>query len=76
MNREDTERLLKIRVSSSDKEYAWVKNVVSVISILLGVLISLKDKSKIHSEIESILFIVTITSFGLCILCGLIFLSF
>jgi Na+/proline symporter len=74
MNREDTERLLKIRVSSSDKEYAWVKNVVSVISILLGVLISLKDKSKIHSEIESILFIVTITSFGLCILCGLIFL--
>ncbi|APZ47712.1 hypothetical protein BW723_16045 [Polaribacter reichenbachii] len=74
MNREDTERLLKIRVSASDKEYAWVKNVVSVISILLGILISLKDKSENHSEIESKLFISTIILFGLCILCGLILL--
>lgn len=74
MTREDTERLLKIRVSSSDKEYSWVKNVVSAISILLGVLIALKDKSKIHTEIESNLFMITITSFGLCTLCGLIFL--
>jgi hypothetical protein len=74
MEREDIERLLKIRVSASDKEYAWVKNVVSVISILLGILVSLKDKTEIHSDIESRLFISTIILFGLCILCGLIFL--
>jgi len=74
MNREDIERLLEIRVSASSKEYAWVKNVVSVLAILLGVLVSLKDKTETHSEIESKLFIITIISFGLCILCGLIFL--
>ncbi|MFD0991021.1 hypothetical protein ACFQ1R_13010 [Mariniflexile jejuense] len=74
MNAHDTERLLKIRVSANDKEYAWVKNVVSVSAILLGILISLKDETKIHSEIESKLFIITIILFGLCILCGLIFL--
>ncbi|MBD0825520.1 hypothetical protein [Aestuariibaculum marinum] len=74
MNIKDTERLLNVRVSANDKEYAWVKNVVSVSAILLGVLISLKDNSKIHSDIESKLFITTIIFFGLCILCGLIFL--
>ena len=74
MNREDIERLLEIRVSASNKEYAWVKNVVSVVAILLGVLVSLKDKTETHNEIESKLFIITIIFFGLCILCGLIFL--
>jgi len=74
MNREDIERLLEIRVSASNKEYAWVKNVVSVIAILLGVLVSLKDKTETHNEIESILFIITIIFFGLCILCVLVFL--
>lgn len=74
MNEQDIQRLLDIRVSASDKEYSWVKNVVSVVSILLGVLVSLKDKSSIHTELESKLFISTIIFFGLCILCGLIFL--
>jgi len=74
MSEEDIQRLLKIRVSASDKEYAWVKNVVSVIAILLGILVSLKDKTGINSEIESKLFISTIILFGLCILFGLIFL--
>ena len=74
MNREEIEKLLEIRVSASTKEYSWVKNVVSVIAILLGILVSLKDKTVEHSEIESKLFIVTIILFGLCILCGLIFL--
>ncbi|MDO6803957.1 hypothetical protein Q4595_16015 [Wenyingzhuangia sp. 1_MG-2023] len=74
MNREDVERLLEIRVSESNKEYAWVKNVVSVVAILLGVLVSLKDKTETHNEMESNLFIITIIFFGLCILCGLIFL--
>jgi uncharacterized protein YebE (UPF0316 family) len=74
MNREEIERLLEIRVSASNKEYAWVKNVVSVVAILLGVLVSLKDKAETHNDIESKLFISTIILFGLCILCGLIFL--
>ena len=74
MNREQIERLLEIRVSASNKEYAWVKNVVSVVAILLGVLVSLKDKAETHNDIESKLFISTIILFGLCILCGLIFL--
>ena len=42
MNREEIERLLEIRVSASNKEYAWVKNVVSVVAILLGVCTFLK----------------------------------
>jgi hypothetical protein len=74
MNIEDIERLLEVRVSASNKEYAWVKNVVSVVAILLGVLVSLKDKTQTHNEIESKLFTITIIFFGLCIFCGLIFL--
>ena len=57
----------------SEKEYDWVKKVISAVSIILGVIISLKKSDQL-TEIHSIIFIVTILLNGFCILSGLIFL--
>ncbi len=57
----------------TDKEYLWVKNAVSVIAIILGLIISLKA-NKPEGQYEFILFSISVITCGLCILCGLIFL--
>ena len=74
MDDKELKELLDFRRETNDKEYSWVKNCVSVIAILLGLLISLKSKNDLSGSLESKLYIATIISNGLCILSGLLFL--
>jgi hypothetical protein len=59
----------KKRVAFSD----WLKNIITIASAILGILISLKTE-KTKSVEEHYIFIFTITSIGLGILSGLIVL--
>lgn len=64
---------VEITNRSIDKEYLWFKNTISVIAIILGLVISLKN-TKSDNIYEFYLFSISVLSCGFCILCGLIFL--
>ena len=64
-----TEKKKKKRKAFSD----WLKNIITISSAILGILISLKTE-KTKSTEEHYIFIFTITSIGLGILSGLILL--
>lgn len=70
---EDLQNLLSLWKERNEKEFSWVKQVISIISIILGLIISLKSKSS-KDLIEYTFFIVAISINGLCVLSGLIFL--
>ncbi|WP_439132507.1 hypothetical protein [Polaribacter sp.] len=57
----------------SDSENSWVRQVIIVVSAILGLIITLK-KNNSENNTEHILFVITIISNALCILVGLIFL--
>jgi len=72
-NKEDIKNLLTFWKDRNEKEFSWVKQVISIISIILGLIISLKSKSS-KDFIEYTFFIIAISTNGLCVLSGLIFL--
>ena len=72
-NKDDLQYLLTLWKERNEKEFSWVKQVISIISIILGIIISLKSNSS-KDLIEYAFFIVAITINGLCVLAGLIFL--
>jgi len=72
-NKEDLSKVLKNMQAQNDREYDWVKQVIFVLSTVLGLLIALKSNSS-SNAVEHILFSIAILSTALCILSGLIFL--
>jgi hypothetical protein len=72
-SKEETQQLLDLWEKRNKEEYSWVKQVIGVVAIILGLIISLKSGAS-KNMLEYILFISAILSNGLCILCGLIFL--
>ena len=72
-NRDDLLSLVETMKERNEKEYDWTKQVIVVLSTILGLLIALKSTSS-KNEIEHIIFSVAILSNALCILSGLIFL--
>jgi hypothetical protein len=72
-NKEDIENILGLWKERNEKEFSWVKHVISIIAIILGLLLTFKIG---HSKdmTEYILFISAIGINGICILSGLIFL--
>lgn len=73
MEQEDFKILFELMKERNAKEYSWIKQVISFISIILGLLISLKN-TEITDQIEFIIFSVAISSNAICILFGLGFL--
>jgi hypothetical protein len=69
----DLMRLADAIDKSTEAELRWVKNCVSVIAIILGLIISLKSDSA-NDICEYIAFISSVLFCGSCILCGLAFL--
>lgn len=68
------ERALKIKETQdlrNEKYYSWLKNIITVSIALFALIISLK-KGDSKSNIESLFFIISITSLGLGILSALI----
>jgi len=74
-NEKQIQDLLDLKKISNEKEMAWVKQCISVIGIILGLIISLKPSGKeTLTTIDSHLFIIAISSSGLCVLSGLVYL--
>jgi hypothetical protein len=73
MTIEETQKLLNLRSDANKKESEWIKIALSMLSIILGLIISLRPKSDIQISIcVSIVFIITVSIIGFCILFGLI----
>ena len=64
---------LELLEQTSEIEYIWIKQVIVSVSVLMGLIISIKSESS-NTSLEHFAFISTVVLGGLCILCGLIFL--
>lgn len=73
MNQEDIETVFELMKERNTKEYAWIKQVISFVSIILGLIISLKT-NEITNQKEFLIFAIAISSNAICILFGLGFL--
>ncbi len=71
--KEDVENIISLWKERNDKEFAWVKQAISVISIILGLILTLKTGSP-KNQTEYIIYIIAISINGLTILIGLLFL--
>ena len=71
--KEDEKLIIDLMNKSTDKEFAWMKQCLSIIAIILGLLLSLKSKKSINI-CEYAIFVSAISINALCILSGLIFL--
>lgn len=63
-------KIEKIQTERSEKHTIWLKNLTTISIALFGLIISLKSKGE-KTNIESILFIISISSLGLGILFSL-----
>ncbi len=73
MNQEDIKLVFDLMKDRNEKEIAWVKQVISFISIILGLIISLKADNIIDQK-EYFVFAIAIILNTLCVLFGLGFL--
>jgi hypothetical protein len=73
MTLKEAQTLIELRSDANKKESEWIKIVLSILSIILGLIITLRPKSDVSFSLcSSIGFIITISIIGLCILFGLI----
>ena len=70
---EDQKLILELMNKSTEKEFIWMRQCLSMLAIILGLLLSLKS-GKSANICEYILFVIAISLNALCILSGLIFL--
>ena len=69
----DKRRLVNLTNESTDKEFSWIKQCLSILAIILGLIVSLRTDNAANIY-EYIAFISTLSFCGLCILVGLAFL--
>jgi hypothetical protein len=67
------EKILELWKERNEKEFSWVKQCLSVVAIILGLILTLKTDIP-KDLIAYLLFTIAIVSNGLCIISGLIFL--
>ncbi len=63
----------KIDIERKEKFYDWIKNIVSISVVFLGIIISLKSETCI-SDLKRLFFILSLSTMTLGILLGLIIL--
>ncbi len=72
--RKDLALLVELRNESNKLERDWLARAVGTLSIILGLIISLKKQNLEATDTYLLIFVVTVTTTLLTILCGLVLL--